>query len=81
MEKIDAFPERIPSGRKPKYDYEALMDGSVWVLKRGVDFPREGKHKQIAGYLTQSIRNKGLKSRYRILDKDTIVIQTIRHGG
>lgn len=80
MERIEEFPEKISRGRKPKYDYDKLTDGNVWVLKRGVDFDRSAETRNIASYLTSKVRERGLKARYRILDKDTVVFQTMRAG-
>jgi hypothetical protein len=75
MKQLDKFPNTSP-GRPSGYDWDTILDGNVYEMKRGEDFARKTNANSVRTYLVTAARKKGYRVRSSVRDKDTIVIQT-----
>lgn len=75
MNKLDSFPTTKP-GRKTNYDWDTILDGNIYEMKRGQDFPRKTSAESARTYMVTGARRRGYRMRTSVRDKDTIVIHT-----
>jgi hypothetical protein len=54
--------EARPPGRNWRvYDWDAWLDGKVWALEPGVDFPATTKLQSVRGAAYMAARRRGIK--------------------
>jgi hypothetical protein len=68
--KLETFP-KLPS--QARHDWDLLLDGSIWELKRGEDF--DGKPKTFIANARLQARKRGGGVRTRLLEGETVVLQ------
>lgn len=69
--KLDKFPERSTS------KWEQFLDGNIWELKRGEDFESGETPQLIRARITSAAVVRGFHLKTRLVDDQTLVIQSI----
>lgn len=64
------------SPRRSRYAY--LLDGQVYRLRRGVDFPETLSFTDLRGRLSYLAARHGLRQRTKREDDDTILVQLFK---
>ena len=62
----------IPKGKSAVYDWDKLLDGSIWELRRGKDFNTGPISMRCAAYIAAARR--GIKVRCSV-SEDRVVLQ------
>ena len=76
MEALDKFPATA-RGRAPRYDYDTLLDGTIWSCKRGTDFTC--KRLSFEQNMRVAAKERDMKlTVHNMPDADRIIIQARR---
>ena len=67
---IENLPTSTRKGGGSKYDWDTLLDGQAWLLKRGEDFACEAQSLRTAAYT--AARGKGLEMKSRVFTEDDV---------
>ena len=73
MEELDSY--EFGPDRTPKHDWDKLLNGSIWRLHRGEDFPDTMTARTFRKQVYSRAYERGMSVHGVIEDDDTLVIQ------